>query len=238
MVSLKSAELLISVITFFIAYLGAVTIAGFFRAWTAKKMGDDTAEMMGLMTLNPVDHIDLVGLVFLVFFYFGWGKYVPINPFNIHEPNRKWKLIATYLSDSCAYLLSALIGIVFLIAAFGTHMLYVANTMLICLQNMTHLYLVQACPTFSSLSITLAFIVVAFVYLNVILGVLNLILNSFSLLMYFVMERSSQYKTYNYYLIILVPIVLIVLFSEPLRILAIKLISITGYSIARLLGMV
>jgi len=238
MVSLKSAELLITVMTFFLAYLGAVTIAGFFRAWTAKKMGDDTAEMMGLMTLNPIDHIDLIGLVFLLFFYFGWGKYVPINPFNIHDPNRKLKLIVTYLSDSFAYLLSALLGIIFLIAVFGTHMLFVANSMLVCIQNMTHLYLVQSCPTFSSFSITCSFIIIAFVYLNVILGVLNLILNSFSLLMYFVMERSSQYKTYNYYLIILVPIVLIVLFSEPLRILAIRLISIAGYSIARLLRMV
>ena len=71
---------------------------------TAKKMGDDTAEMMGLMTLNPIDHIDMIGLVFLLFFYFGWGKYVPINPFNIQDPHRKIKLIATYLSDSFAYL--------------------------------------------------------------------------------------------------------------------------------------
>lgn len=238
MVSLKSAELLISVMTFLIAYLGAVTIAGFFRAWTARKMGDDTAQMMGLMTLNPLDHVDMIGLVFLLLFYFGWGKYVPINPFNIQDPNRRIKLMLTYLSDSVAHLTCALVGIVFLIAAFGVHMLFVANTMLVCVQNMTHLYLVQACPTFSSLSITLSFIIIAFVYLNVILGVLNLILNSFSLLMYFIMERSTNYKTYNYYLIVLVPIILIVLFSEPLRILAIKLISMTGYSIARLLHVV
>lgn len=238
MVSLKSAELLISVMTFFIAYLGAVTIAGFFRAWTARKMGDDTAQMMGLMTLNPLDHVDMIGLVFLLLFYFGWGKYIPINPFNIQDPHRRIKLIITYLSDSVAYLMCALVGIVFLIAAFGVHMLFVANTMLVCVQNMTHLYLVQACPTFSSLSITLSFIIIAFVYLNVILGVLNLILNSFSLLMYFIMERSTNYKTYNYYLIVLVPIILIVLFSEPLRILAIKLISMTGYSIAHLLHVV
>jgi hypothetical protein len=238
MVSLKSAELLISVITFFIAYLGAVTIAGFFRAWTSKKMGDDTAEMMGLMTLNPIDHIDFIGLVFLLFFYFGWGKYVPINPFNIQEPHRRIKLILAYLSDAIAHLTCALIGVIVLIAVFGVHMLFVANTMLVCIQNMTHLYLVQACPAFSSFSITISFIIIAFVYLNVILGVLNLILNSFSLLMYFVMERSTNYKTYNYYLIILVPIILIVLFSEPLRILAIKLISVTGYGIAHLLHMV
>lgn len=238
MISLKSAELLISVITFFIAYLAAVTIAGWYRAWVAKKMGDDTGEMLGLMTLNPIAHIDIIGLVFLLLFYFGWGKYVPINPLNIQEPHRRMKLIIAYLSDSFAYLASALIGIIVLISVFGIHMLFVANSMLVCIQNMTHLYLVETCPTFSSLSITISFIIIAFVYLNVILGVLNLILNSFSLVMYLAMERSTNYKTYNYYLIIIVPIVLIVLFSEPLRILAIKLISIAGYSIARLLGMV
>lgn len=117
-------------------------------------------------------------------------------------------------------------------------MMFITQHMLVNIQNMSHLYLVKVYPSLSSLTVTLSFIVIAFVYLNVILGVLNLILNGFSLGMYVAIERSTRYDQFNYYLIVLIPIVLIFLFSEPLRLLAIRLITITGYSISHLLGMV
>lgn len=238
MITVRNAEFLISLMTFLLAYMAAITIAGAFRAWIAKKMGDETAESVGFLTLNPFAHVDMIGVVFLLVFYFGWGRYIPINPFNIHAPRRHLKLVAAYLSDTFAYFLSALIGIILLIVTVGPRMLLVARHMLICVQNMSHLYLVNSCPTLSSLTITLSFIVIAFVYLNVILGVLNFILNTFSLAMYLIMERSTRYSTFNYYVIVLVPIILIFLFSEPLRLLSIQLISVVGYSISRLLGMV
>ena len=178
MISLKSAELIITIITFFIAYATAVTLAGSFRAWVAEKMGDDTGQMMGLASLNPLMHIDFIGVIFLLLFSFGWGKHVPINPFNIHEPHRKWKMAAAYLSDTCAYFISALIGIVFIVGAYGLEMLMIARTMLVC-RSMTHLYLVESCPTLSSFGITISFIVIAFVYLNVLLCVLSLISNGY-----------------------------------------------------------
>lgn len=238
MITVRTAELLISIITFLLAYLTAVTIAGAFRAWVTKKLGDDTAEYVGLLTLNPIAHIDVIGIICLLLFYFGWGRYVPINPFNIRGPWRGIKVLAAYLSDSLAYFVSALSGVILLIVTVGPRMLLIAQHMLICIQNMTHLYLVTMCPTLSSMTITLSFIVIAFVYLNVILGVLSLILNMFSLGMYVLMERSTRYSVYNYYLILVIPIILILLFSEPLRFLAIRLISLAGYSISKMLGMV
>ncbi len=238
MITVRSAELLISVLTFLIAYMASITLAGAFRAWISKKMGDDTAEYAGLLSLNPLAHVDAIGIVFLLLFYFGWGRYVPINPFNIQGPRRNLKLACAYLSDSFAYFSAALLGIILLIIAVGPRMLMVAQHMLVCVQNMSHLYLLGTCPTLSSLTITLSFIVIAFVYLNVILCVLNFILNIFSLGMYLLMERSSRYANYNYYVIVLIPIILIFLFSESLRLLAIQVISVVGYSVSRLLGMV
>ena len=35
------------------------------HAWMAHKCGDDTARMMGRMTINPIVHIDPIGTVFL-----------------------------------------------------------------------------------------------------------------------------------------------------------------------------
>jgi hypothetical protein len=238
MLTLKSTELIITLLTFFIAYMASVTVAGAFRAWVASKMGDDTADMLGLATLNPLAHVDLMGLFFLLIFYFGWGKYVPINPLNIHEPWRRIKIIIAYFSDTFSYLVSSIVGIIFLIMVGGPRVLMIGQQMLISIQNMSHLYLVTSSPMLSSLAITLSFIAIAFVYLNVVLGVLTFILNGVSLAMMFIMERSHRFESYNHYLIILVPIILIILFSDPLRILAIRLTSWIGLAISHALGMV
>lgn len=59
----------------------------FAHALVANKMGDDTAERMGRLTLNPVSHVDPIGLLMLLIGGFGWAKPVPINENNFR--NRK-----------------------------------------------------------------------------------------------------------------------------------------------------
>jgi Zn-dependent protease len=52
------------------------------HAWTAWKLGDDTAAMMGRLTLNPLAHLDPIGTVLLPLLGvpFGWAKPVPVQP--------------------------------------------------------------------------------------------------------------------------------------------------------------
>jgi Zn-dependent protease len=58
------------------------------HAWVALKEGDDTAQKLGRITLNPLSHLDPIGSflvpVILVFMQtgliFGWAKPVPIDP--------------------------------------------------------------------------------------------------------------------------------------------------------------
>lgn len=235
MINIKSAELLIGFITFFLAYLIAITLANCFRAWVADKMGDPTAENMGFLTLNPLVHIDPIGLLFLIFFYFGWGRHVPINPFNITGPSRTIKLIFAYLSDTIAHFFLALGSLVLLVAAFDVHILDVARYMILT-RNISHLYIAHLYPAASSLLVSIAFIAVALIYLNVILGVLDLIINICSLIMLLVVERSPQYAMYNTYITFWLPILLILFFSGLLRFLAINLISYAGYIIAHAFG--
>ena len=54
----------------------------FGHAATAKLFGDDTAQRMGRLTLNPLAHLDGMGLLMLVFVGFGWAKPVPTDPRN------------------------------------------------------------------------------------------------------------------------------------------------------------
>ena len=73
------------------------------HAWMAHKCGDDTARMMGRMTINPIVHIDPIGTVFLPlmmlslnpgFAIFGWAKPVPVNPANLTNRKRDDILIS------------------------------------------------------------------------------------------------------------------------------------------------
>ena len=59
----------------------------FGHAASAKLFGDDTAQRMGRLTINPLAHIDPMGLAMVIFVGFGWAKPVPVNPYNLRS---KW----------------------------------------------------------------------------------------------------------------------------------------------------
>jgi len=65
-----------------IVLLLSLTVHEFFHAWSAWKLGDDTAARMGRLTLNPIPHIDLVGTIILPLIGapIGWAKPVPVDP--------------------------------------------------------------------------------------------------------------------------------------------------------------
>src|SRR4026207_2100036 len=63
------------------------------HAWVSYKFGDDTAYMLGRVTLNPVAHTDPIGTLLIPIISFvvgamgggfipliGWGKPTPVNP--------------------------------------------------------------------------------------------------------------------------------------------------------------
>jgi Zn-dependent protease len=60
----------------------SLTVHEWAHAWTAWKLGDDTAKMLGRVSLNPIDHIDPVGTLLLPLLGvpFGWARPVPFNP--------------------------------------------------------------------------------------------------------------------------------------------------------------
>jgi Zn-dependent protease len=81
---LDKAELLGRVMML-IPLILSLTVHEFFHAWTARKLGDDTAERMGRLTLNPIPHIDPIGTLLLPLagVPFGWAKPVPVDVRNI-----------------------------------------------------------------------------------------------------------------------------------------------------------
>lgn len=80
-------------------FILAVCVHEAAHAWAAWRLGDPTPVVQGRLTLNPKAHLDPMGTIMfvlaaLVGFGFGWAKPVPVNPFNLRNPNRDMALVA------------------------------------------------------------------------------------------------------------------------------------------------
>jgi Zn-dependent protease len=64
------------------------------HAAAAARLGDNTAKVLGRLTLNPLAHIDPMGGLMILLLGFGWGKAVPVNPYNLQSPRRDLALIS------------------------------------------------------------------------------------------------------------------------------------------------
>ncbi len=70
-----------------ITLIFSLTLHEFGHAWTSNYYGDDTARLLGRVSLSPVTHVDPVGtLLFPAISFFtgapllGWARPVPVNP--------------------------------------------------------------------------------------------------------------------------------------------------------------
>jgi Zn-dependent protease len=93
------------------------------HAWMSYKFGDDTARLLGRVTLNPVAHTDPIGtlLIPIVGFIFGsvggpvasipligWGKPTPVNP--LRWRNKDLANVMVSIAGILANLILAIIG--------------------------------------------------------------------------------------------------------------------------------
>jgi len=77
-----------------VAILVALTVHEWAHAFAAKKLGDDTAESMGRLTLNPIAHLDPLGAILFLLVGFGWAKPVPVDVRNFRHPVRDAAIVA------------------------------------------------------------------------------------------------------------------------------------------------
>lgn len=223
--------LIINVLTLFIGYSICATLAGWFRALVARSMGDSTGERLGYLTLNPLAHMDMIGLIFLLVFGYGWGRYVPINHYNIHEPHAILKRLCASFSDTFMYLMIALGSMTLLIRFFGFNILYITVPMVytgeIYLNSFTEQY-----THYSSFSIVIALILTAIVFMAVMLAVIKSIVNAVDLI---VMYLFPEYYDQGY-LVFLLSMICLLLISFPLRNYVLYAIEVGGCVIASFLG--
>jgi Zn-dependent protease len=88
--------------TWVIPVLMAITLHEAAHAYTAWKLGDDTAFRLGRVTFNPLKHIDPFGTILLPAlllltkapFLFGWAKPVPVTIWQLTNPRLGMALVA------------------------------------------------------------------------------------------------------------------------------------------------
>jgi Zn-dependent protease len=75
----RAADDPLGFIAFVIAIVLGITVHEFMHAYAAHRLGDDTARLLGRLSLNPMAHLDPFGTLLLVLAGFGYGKPVPFN---------------------------------------------------------------------------------------------------------------------------------------------------------------
>lgn len=111
----------------FVALILALSFHEFAHAWMASRLGDQTARMLGRLTLNPIRHIDPLGSVILplisAFYGFpliGWAKPTTVTPRNFRNYKRDDILVA--FAGPVSNVLFAVICLVILLAIrYGVH---------------------------------------------------------------------------------------------------------------------
>jgi Zn-dependent protease len=109
----------------FLVLLFSLTVHEAAHAWTASRLGDDTARRLGRVSLNPIVHIDLLGTVVLPLvamasgsgFIFGWAKPTPVNARNFRHPRRDNVLVT--IAGPLSNLVLAIVAAIVLHTAHG-----------------------------------------------------------------------------------------------------------------------
>jgi Zn-dependent protease len=98
---LPGPQVLFIVIILLAVLIASLSVHEAAHAWTADRLGDPTARMLGRLTLNPLAHIDWIGTVafpliafFTNFPLIGWAKPVPVLASNLKSPRRDFALVA------------------------------------------------------------------------------------------------------------------------------------------------
>ena len=118
--SFDIADFLSNLIIYMVVWIFAVSIHEAAHAWTSWKFGDDTAYMLGRVTLNPIPHIDPIGTMLLPIVGFlagylqgasaipliAWGKPTPVNP--LRWRNKDVANVAVSLAGIAVNLLTAI----------------------------------------------------------------------------------------------------------------------------------
>lgn len=117
----NAIEFIISASTWVVPVLFAVTLHEAAHGFAAKLFGDDTAQRLGRLSLNPIRHIDPVGTILIPAlllitaapFLFGYAKPVPVAFHRLHP--QRLGVIGVAVAGPLTNVLLAIVSILLLV---------------------------------------------------------------------------------------------------------------------------
>ena len=153
-----------------VALLFAISIHESAHAWSANRLGDPTARLLGRISLNPLRHIDPIGtvlfpaiLAFAGLPIFGWAKPTPVDLRRLRQPRRDDILVSAAGPAS-----NFLVAVVALVLLLGVRVVSPQGAAVVS-------GLTAGVVRGDSLLTPVALLFYHFLLINLLLGVFNLI---------------------------------------------------------------
>ena len=119
-------NLIQTVLIYALPVVFAITVHEAAHGYVARYFGDNTAYVMGRVTLNPIKHIDPIGTILMPLllyfatsgaFLFGYAKPVPVNFNRLRHPKRDMVWVA--LAGPASNFFQAILWALFLVGLVG-----------------------------------------------------------------------------------------------------------------------
>src|SRR5689334_6558603 len=132
---LNPEQLIPQLVIYMVVLLLAISAHEAAHAWMSYKFGDDTARLLGRITLNPIAHTDPIGTLLIPIAGFvlgamgggrlpliGWGKPTPVNPLRWRQKDLANVMVS--IAGIMANLFIAIIAFIIIKALIVTGMVY------------------------------------------------------------------------------------------------------------------
>jgi Zn-dependent protease len=128
----------------FVVLLFALSLHESAHGWMASRLGDQTARMMGRITLNPIKHIDPIGTIALPLVamvthipLIGWAKPTPVNTRNFKNFVRDD--ILTTLAGPVSNFLASVVSLIVLIVIAKSSLVGLASVRSVAMRGISGL---------------------------------------------------------------------------------------------------
>jgi Zn-dependent protease len=149
-------SLAVTAVAIIVAFVLGIGFHEFSHVYIAYLLGDTTGRDLGRLTLNPIKHLDPMGSMMLLMVGFGWGKPAPVNPYKLKTgPTTGWSIVAL-AGPVSNFLMAAALAALLRVDPFRSA-------------------LTDPHGILSGWNFFLANVIIYAVYINVLLGVFNLL---------------------------------------------------------------